>query len=234
MAMKSDGDEVIFPDLAADNTEGNAAFEDKACYRKIRFCAEQAQRDGLRHFWVDTCCIDKSNNAELSEAINSMFRWYREAERCYVYLPDVSPANIAQSGFPASLPWEPQFRASRWFTRGWTLQELIAPPVVQFFAHDGTLLGDKVSLQQQIHEITGIPTLALSGAALDRFDVQERFKWAEGRQTTRDEDSVYCLLGIFGVFIPPIYGEGKASAVHRLEKEINDLHPKTHNPPTCM
>ncbi len=163
-----------------------------------------------------------------------MFSWYRNATRCYVYLSDVSPSNIEPSGLPASPPWESEFRASRWFTRGWTLQELIAPLDVQFFARDGTLLGDKVSLQQQIHEITRIPTLALRGAAFDRFDVKERFKWADGRQTIREEDWAYCLLGIFSVFIPPIYGEGKASAVHRLEREINDPYPKKYNLPARM
>lgn len=222
-----DADEVTFQDLAANTAEGKAGYE------KVRFCADRARRDGLLHFWIDTCCIDKTNNAELSEAINSMFRWYRNASRCYVYLTDVSSSNTEQSCLPASPPWESEFRASRWFTRGWTLQELIAPPVVQFFARNGTLLGDKVSLEQQVHEITGIPSLALRGAALDRFTVKERFEWAAGRQTTREEDLAYCLLGIFQVFIPPIYGEGKASAMHRLEREINDPRPKTHNLPAC-
>ncbi|KAK3935466.1 heterokaryon incompatibility [Diplogelasinospora grovesii] len=109
-----DTEEVTFKDLI-DGTE-----VDKTGYKKIRFCAAQARRDGLRYFWVDTCCIDKANNTELSEAINSMFRWYRNAARCYVYLSDMSvPShkNNQQSG----LEWESAFRAHRWFTRGWTL-----------------------------------------------------------------------------------------------------------------
>jgi len=208
--------EVTFQDLV------DRTGKDKAGYDKIRFCADQAQRHGLVYFWIDTCCIDRTNNAELAEAINSMFRWYRGAARCYVYLPDVSATSCEQSDWPSSPPWESAFRASRWFTRGWTLQELLAPASVEFFARGGTLLGSKMSLQQQIHEITGIAVRALRGDPLPGFGVEERFKWAESRQTTREEDWAYSLLGIFSVFISPIYGEGKAHAVRRLKKEIND------------
>jgi hypothetical protein len=143
-----------------------------------------------------------------------MFSWYRDARRCYVYLSDV---------LAGSIPWEPAFRASRWFTRSWTLQELLAPESVQFFARDRTLLGDKASLQPQIHEITGIAVSALCGTSLNQFDTAERFKWTENRGASREEDSAYSLLGIFGVFTPPIYGEGKKNAVRRLKKEINDV-----------
>ncbi|KAK0752402.1 heterokaryon incompatibility protein-domain-containing protein, partial [Schizothecium vesticola] len=209
-----DSEEVTLQDLVDGSSKG------KIGYDKIRFCADQAQRHGLRHFWIDTCCIDKTNNAELAEAINSMFSWYRNAARCYVYLSDVSIAGYGQGGQPSSQPWESDFRASRWFTRGWTLQELLAPKSVQFFAQDGILLGDKTSLLQQIHEITGIAIPALCGDPLSCFEVEERFKWAENRQTTREEDWAYSLLGIFSVFIPPIYGEGKTNAVRRLRKEI--------------
>ncbi|KAI0434035.1 WD40-repeat-containing domain protein [Xylaria sp. FL1042] len=211
-----DTDEVTFEDLAC------RAGKNKPGYHKIRFCADQAQSDGLLYFWIDTCCINKANNAELAEAINSMFRWYRDAARCYVYLSDVLTTTYEQSGRPSNPPWQSAFRASRWFTRGWTLQELLAPKSVQFFARDGTLLGDKTSLLQLIHEITGVAVPALRGEPLVRFDVEERFKWAKRRQTTREEDWAYSLLGIFDIFIPPIYGEGKANAVRRLRKEISD------------
>jgi len=100
-----------------------------------------------------TCCIDKTNSAELNEAINSMFRWYRNTARCYLYLSDVSAADpLPNSQFYTSPSWEPSFRASRWFTRGWTFQELLNPASVQFFATDGSLLGNKTSLRQVIHE----------------------------------------------------------------------------------
>jgi hypothetical protein len=216
--------------------------EQKIGYKKIRFCAEQAKRDGIRFFWVDTCCIDKSNNNELSEAINSMFRYYRNAFRCYVYLSDVPATGHEGNCQKSELAWESAFRASRWFTRGWTLQELLAPGSVEFFAKDGRRLGDKRSLEQQIHEITGIASAALQGNNLSQFHVEERLKWAETRYTTREEDWAYCLLGIFGVFMPLIYGEGKANAVRRLKKEIADAmnlddapaHPGGLIPPTLF
>jgi hypothetical protein len=175
---RDDDEEVTFKDL----TEGFG--KTKVGYRKIQFCAEQAARDSLQHFWVDTCCIDKSNNAELSEAIISMFRWYRNATKCYVYLADVS-TNGQDSTNQSFQSWEPVFRKSRWFTRGWTLQELIAPPLVEFFSVEGKLLGDKKSLERQVHEVTGIAAQALQGSALSGFSVIERLLWAENAKRTR-------------------------------------------------
>jgi len=211
-----DGGEVTFKDIQ----EGTA--ESKAGRDKIRFCGEKAASHGLKYFWVDSCCIDKSNSVELQEAINSMFRWYRSADRCYVYLSDVSILDCDLNSQLSQLPWESAFRASRWFTRGWTLQELLAPASVEFFSREGQRLGDKKSLERQIHEITGISILALQGTPLSQFGVDKRFKWAEKRQTTREEDWAYCLLGIFGIFMPLIYGEGKGNAVIRLRKEIDE------------
>jgi Heterokaryon incompatibility protein (HET) len=207
-----DDDEVSFNDV----TEGSGKA--KAGYRKLRFCAEQAARDGLQYFWVDTCCIDKSNNTELSEAINSMFRWYRNAAKCYVYLSDISTDDPDQVE-PQS--WEPAFQRSRWFTRGWTLQELIAPPSVEFFCSKGIRLGDKISLERQLHEITGIAVLALQGTPLFDFSVNVRMSWAEKRETKREEDKAYSLLGIFDVHMPLIYGEGEKSAFKRLQEEVD-------------
>jgi hypothetical protein len=196
----------------------------KQGFEKIAFACRQSVKDGLKWTWVDTCCIDKTNNTELAEAINSMFRWYQEAARCYVYLTDVSATSRQRkwSAGSSGPPWESYFRVSKWFTRGWTLQELLAPASVYFFSREGTLLGDKRSLEQQIYEITGIAIAALRGEPLTSFGIEERFKWAEKRQTTREEDYAYSLLGIFDVFISPIYGERKANAVRRLRKEIND------------
>jgi len=194
--------------------------EKKGGWEKIRFCARQAKLDGLEHFWVDTCCIDKANHTELSEAINSMFRWYQKADKCYVYLPDVQNKSSAEDSRPSS-QWKTAFRASRWFTRGWTLQELVAPGSVEFFSTDGARLGDKESLKQTIHEVTGIPIEALSGSDMSKFDVSERFSWAKSRQTMREEDGAYCLLGIVGCHLPLIYGEGKESALKRLKKEMH-------------
>src|ERR1700761_9261600 len=186
-----DDDEVVFEDFV-EGSRLSGFGRSKAGYRKIQFCGEQAARDGLQHFWVDTCCINKPNNTELSEAIISMFRWYRNAAKCYVYLGDVSTN---------SRRWKPEFRKSRWFTRGWTLQELIAPAIVEFFSKEGQLLGSKKSLEQQLHEITGVAIQALQGNSLSVFTVQERLSWAEFRETKREEDKAYSLLGIFNVQI---------------------------------
>jgi hypothetical protein len=202
--------EVVLDDLK--DTEN---VRSKEGYRKIRFCAQQAERDGLNHFWVDTCCIDKANNTELSEAINSMFRWYQNAKRCYVFLSDVENDTLEGDG-------EPAFKQSRWFNRGWTLQELLAPRSVEFFSKEGARLGDKESLKHTIHEVTGIPIEALSGSDLFEFDIAERLSWAEKRHTTREEDGAYCLLGIFGCHLPLIYGEGREKALKRLKKEMLD------------
>jgi hypothetical protein len=114
--------------------------------------------------------------------------------------------------------WKPAFRKSRWFTRGWTLQELFAPEFVEFFSRGGELLGDKKTLEQQIHEITGIPIKALRGTLLSNFSVNERISWAETRETKRKEDKVYSLSGIFDVSLPVLYGEGEDMAFRRLKQ----------------
>ncbi|PQE10720.1 hypothetical protein CJF32_00009819 [Rutstroemia sp. NJR-2017a WRK4] len=207
-------EEVTFKDLI-DGTSMS-----KAGYSKIRFCGKQAKRNGLQYFWVDTCCIDKSNAVELQEAINSMFRWYRDATKCYVYLPDVS-RSCSDSADGSTEPWISTFRKSDWFTRGWTLQELIAPASVDFFSKEGERLGNKASLEQHICEITGIPVNALRGSPLSGFSVTERMLWAASRETYRQEDKAYSLLGIFDVNMPLIYSEGKDKALQRLREEID-------------
>jgi WD40 repeat protein len=204
----ADEEEVTYEDLI------NGTGVNKIGYDKIRFCAKQADHDGLRFFWIDTCCINKANFTELSEAINSMFQWYRNATRCYVYLSDVpdtkDPTSTVESAFPNS----------RWFKRGWTLQELIAPSSVQFFSQTGQLLGSKRSIELQIHEITGIPITALQGTSLSEFDMDERLSWKTGRETKLEEDAAYCLLGIFGIHMGLIYGEGRRNAFDRLQRKV--------------
>jgi hypothetical protein len=207
-----DVDEFLFEDL------GDDAGKSKAGYKKIQFCGEQAARDHLQYFWVDTCCIDKWNLRELSNAINSMFEWYKNAEKCYVFLPDVStPATDPQLH---QSEWESSFRMSRWFTRGWTLQELLAPASIDFFSLEGQRLGDKDSLEQQISDITRIPVTALQGEPLNEVSVPKRMAWMVGRQTTEEEDMAYSLIGIFSVSMEFRYGEGKERALMRLHEEI--------------
>lgn len=202
-----DGEEPTFKDLM----EGTG--ETKTGYTKLRFCGEQAAKDGLDYFWADTCCFDKSSSAVLTESINSMFRYYHEATKCYVYLRDVSINQRRPE-------WEAAIRSSEWFTRGWTLQELIAPASVEFFSSEGKRLGDKRSMEQQVSEITGIPVQALRGDPLSSFSTTERMSWATKRTTLLDEDLAYCLMGIFDVHMPLIYGEGK-KALNRLSEEID-------------
>jgi tetratricopeptide (TPR) repeat protein len=187
-------------------------------YRKLAFCAKQAAQDKLQYFWIDTCCIDRWNNSERSKAINSMFQWYKNATRCYVFLPDVSVSTATEPVQRSD--WETSFRASAWFTRGWTLQELLAPASVEFFSCEGHGLGDKASLDQLLHDITSIPLAALRNCPLDQFSTSERRRWADSRVTTEEEDIVYCLLGVLGVSMFTNYTEGKESAIRRLQAEL--------------
>jgi hypothetical protein len=200
-------EEVIFEDVV------RKTYQDKTGYEKIKFCGKQATTDRLEYFWVDSCCIKKSSDSELSESINSMYRWYKRAAKCYVYLSDV-PYKHGQSE---------QFLRSRWFSRGWTLQELLAPSSVEFFSKEGTYIGSKRSLQQKISAITGIPASALRGAPISKFGATEKFQWAKDRTTTREEDMVYSLLGLFDISMPVIYGEGIENARRRLEDEMRDM-----------
>lgn len=218
-----DGEEVTFDELM------NGTGKSKAGYKKIQFCGKQAKRDGLQYFWVDTCCINKSDHVELRKAINSMFRWYQNATKCYVYLSDVSILKRKSSDYAFEFSWESAFRDSRWFTRGWTLQELLAPTSVEFFSREWRRLGDKISLKQQIHRTTGIPEPALEGTPLSQFGVNERLSWKEHRQTKFEEDEAYSLLGVFGVHITPIYGEGSTEAFRRLLNEVEKLENCTQH-----
>jgi hypothetical protein len=178
---------------------------ERAGYKKIEDCCAQALAAGFPYVWIDTCCIDKTNSTELSEAINSMFRWYQEAGTCYTYLADVSSVK--------------EFAASRWFKRGWTLQELIAPTHLLFFDSQWTEIGSRASLGEVITKVTGIPFTVLMNSPLEEHCIAEIMSWAAGRQTTRIEDRAYSLLGLFRISMPLIYGEG-GKAFTRLQMEI--------------
>jgi len=210
-----ESEEVIFEDMVS----GSGRV--KVGYQKLRFCGEQAKKDGLQYFWVDSCCIKKSSDSELSESINCMFHWYQRAAKCYVYLWDVSITKRKRGDEKAQDTWEQAFQQSRWFTRGWTLQELLAPASVEFFSKEGSRVGDKQSLEQWIHKITRIPVLALHGPGLSQFSVDQKLDWAKNRKTTREEDWAYSLLGICGISMSVLYGKGRTNAVRRLRKEID-------------
>jgi hypothetical protein len=180
---------------------------------KIKFTCRQAKVEGFKHAWIDTCCIDKSSSVELSEAINSMYKWYANAATCYVYLEDINSSAITEETMD-------QLEKSRWFTRGWTLQELLAPQNVKFYDRHWREIGTKKSLCKLLSKITRIPELVLQDRSyLKGAGVAQRMSWAANRQTTRLEDIAYCLLGLFDVNIPLLYGEGE-KAFLRLQEEI--------------
>ena len=180
---------------------------------KIRECCRLAESHGYQWLWIDTCCIDRSSSAELSEAVNSMFAWYSQAHVCYAYLYDVSRSGSLHRR-------ESAFRKSRWFSRGWTLQELIAPRSLVFLSQDWTMVGTKASLASLLEEITGIDADVLTfRRSVADVSVARRMWWASTRKTTRIEDEAYSLMGLFGVHMPTVYGEG-ARAFRRFQEEI--------------
>jgi len=208
-------EEVSFQDIQGQHL----ALLNRAGYCKIRGFCSKAQEAGFQYGWVDTCCIDKTNNAELSEAINSMYRWYSNAVTCYAYLADVS-LRSRDDPLTDSSPLNSPLIYSRWFERGWTLQELIAPPEVMFFDTYWNVIGTRANLAAEIKKRTRIPTELLKNeTSLREHCVAEIISWAAGRKTTREEDRAYSLLGLFGVYMPLLYGEGDHAFI-RLQLEI--------------
>jgi hypothetical protein len=216
-------DEVTYANMR----EGG--FNSKAGFDKIKKCCAQAVEEQLDYVWVDTCCIDKSSSAELTEAINSMYQWYKGAVVCYAYLSDVTPCveddyrNTGPEWILNTSITKTQLAQSLWFTRGWTLQELIAPQTVIFFAngHNGWLrIGAKKSLARLLAHCTEIDEAVLRGNRdVREYSVAAKMSWAARRITTREEDMAYSLLGLFDVNMPLLYGEGR-SAFIRLQEEI--------------
>jgi len=205
-----DSDELSFGDIQDVDVDSNPQH---IKFVKLKGCCERAKEDGLQYVWIDTCCINKSDGTELGEAINSMFRWYTKSAVCYAYLADVPP------GDPCEKPGS-KFYASRWFTRGWTLQELVAPRQFRFYDSSWALIGTKGQLATPIQNITGIPRSFLLGwLGLHEASVAQRMSWAAKRTTKRREDIAYSLLGIFGVMLPMIYGEGDQAFI-RLQEAI--------------
>ena len=203
---------VPLPDPTPNDRASNVLNDHKVS-SKLREACRVARTNGYRYLWADWCCIDKSSSSELSESINSMYQWYALADVCYVFLPDV-PADEDH------MAQDSRFRNCLWFTRGWTLQELIAPLKVLFLAKDWKEIGSKVSLGDLITEITNIDYDALLRIEpLETFSVAQRFSWAADRKTTMVEDRAYSLLGILDINMPTMYGEGER-AFRRLQEEI--------------
>lgn len=201
-----------------------------AGYTKIEKTCRLALDRGFKYAWIDTCCIDKSSSAELSEAINSMFSYYRLAAVCFVYLADfprvpecyldlLNYAGMSEKDYEENEQIR-FFRNARWFSRGWTLQELIAPRHLIFFNSDWQTIGTKSTFKDLLAKVTGIDAQVLLGEMnVSSVPVAVRMSWAAKRDTTRTEDIAYCLLGIFDVNMPLIYGEGW-KAFQRLQEEI--------------
>ncbi|KAK4173371.1 hypothetical protein QBC36DRAFT_58227 [Triangularia setosa] len=242
----TEADEVSFQDihdLHSASQRDDHPVTKKAGFSKICDAARIARLSDINYIWIDTCCIDKTSSAELSEAINSMYRWYQNATICYAFLNDVDDGNDYDSELDPDANDEQQISAnirntlrsvrhSRWFTRGWTLQELIAPTNVIFYSRNWNVLGTKlknVKHSEQplcldfatiVSQITGVEVDVLSGYLnLDSISVAGKMKWAAKRRTTRTEDMAYCLMGLFNVNMPLLYGEGDR-AFMRLQEEI--------------
>lgn len=231
-------EEVTYDDMV------NGTAKQKKGYAKIQGACAVAKKNGFRYVWIDTCCINKQSSAELSEAINSMFRWYNHSSVCYAYLEDVSyiPSPSVLSLGAAETENPALFKAlsrSRWFTRGWTLQELIAPVNLVFHSKAWSEVGSRSSLLDIVSRITGVDEDVLDSGmhrgmrnmshkllrerketAISRKSVATRMSWFANRETTRPEDIAYSLLGIFGVHMPLLYGEGGVNAFYRLQEAI--------------
>lgn len=200
LSHRWEDDEVSFQDMESNKAKARKGFA------KIESCAYQARKSGLDYVWVDTCCIDKTSSAELSEAINSMFQWYRESSKCFVFMYDVDSTE--------------DFESSQWFTRGWTLQELLAPTHVEFLTRNWQPLGDRVALKDSITKVTRISEEVLMGGDLSIIPACQKMAWAANRRTTKAEDLAYCMMGLFGVNMPLLYGEGEERAFMRLQEHF--------------
>lgn len=213
LSHRWEAEEVIYRDLDSSRSHRHIPYE-KRGWSKISGCCKQALEDKYAWVWIDSCCIDKASSAELSEAINSMFSWYQKAGTCYAYLSDVGRQDAKQYTKNPELA-NKEFRESKWFTRGWTLQELLAPESLMFFDYAWKVIGSKKNLTELVRLASGIEDLQ----NFELASIAQKFSWAAKRETTRVEDRAYSLLGLFGINMPPIYGEGE-KAFLRLQLEI--------------
>ncbi|KAI0483980.1 HET-domain-containing protein [Xylariaceae sp. FL0804] len=232
-----DGDASIQAQATGKEKERKGRVQRREGWAKIRGFFAAARRLGLSHAWIDTCCIDKRNSADLSEALNSMYAYYRDANVCLIYLRDVpgppSPTEQQQQQEQQEEEQEEEtrreaqlgaVRASVWFSRGWTLQELLAPARRRFFAEDWTEIPGGEGLDDVLAAASGIDHAVIRDRDIvPKYSVAERMSWAAGRRTTRPEDAAYSLMGIFGVSMPVLYGEGMTKAFMRLQAEIMQM-----------
>jgi hypothetical protein len=213
-------EEVSFEDIKKfDNVRRHPGFS------KVESCCRIASSRRIEWIWIDTCCIDKSSSAELSEAINSMYKWYSEATECYAHLADVKYKCKPSRERPFD---DHSFARSRWFTRGWTLQELIAPSSLWFYSSDWKFLSSRSTLFIELSRITSVPEYvfnakgrrARTNVVQPQYSIAQKMSWASSRETEREEDMAYCLMGLFDVNMPLLYGEGSERAFLQLQEEI--------------
>jgi hypothetical protein len=200
-------------------------IQDKVVYKlkgaggltKLQSFCKLVRHLGYHWAWVDTCCIDQSNNVELQKSLNSTFVWYRFSALTVVYLSDVPSSS--KSGALAK---------SAWNTRGWTVPEFLAPKVIRFYQQDWTLYLDdhspnhkeSMEIMLELEDATGIDAHALVAFQPGMRDAREKLQWASSRVTTVPEDIAYSLFGIFGIQLPILYGENAQNALGRLLQEI--------------
>ena len=209
--------------------DGEVSFEDivkhtgrqKKGYEKLILCATEAASDGLEYLWVGSCCVNRNDEHETEHTQNLTFHMLQRARKCYVYLSDVPIVGSTQRAQN-----DVAFRKSQWFTRAWTLQELITPSCVTFLSSEGWRLGDKKSFLPLLLDITRIPASAFDGTPLSDFSVDQRISWLGERTSSRKEDRAYSLMGILDVYISPCYGEGEESAFKRLREAIGEHSSK--------
>lgn len=233
-------DEITYQDFKQRKGDiENDIFKQKGWAKLRRYC-DRAARDGWEWAWMDTCCIDKTNPADTQEAINAMFRWYQNAGICYAYLDDVDVDKIIDCpdfdldgiagrhnvADPMSFPHmalKAFLIKAKWFTRGWTLQELLAPPYLVFVDQAWRRIGTRESWADEIKQASRIEARHLTNFSPTDFiscSIAMRFSWASRRLTTVEEDETYSLLGLFGISLPLIYGEGRWRAFNRLQREL--------------
>ncbi|KAK1831524.1 heterokaryon incompatibility protein-domain-containing protein [Podospora conica] len=198
--------------------EPSPAIIEKKGFKKIQACCKLSLDQGFEWTWIDTCCIDKTSSAELSESINSMFSWYRSSTICYAYLDDITSTSSTKK-VPRRNSDSSGSESGVWYSRGWTLQELIAPLHVDFYNYFWRRIGSKWGLRREIMAFTGIGEADLIVFDPTRSSIAQKLSWASHRKTTRVEDEAYCLLGLLGVNMPLLYGEGK-KAFRRLQEEL--------------
>ncbi|KAH4152831.1 hypothetical protein HBH69_167280 [Parastagonospora nodorum] len=233
--LQADGGDVTFEEFQSSSSELKQAFKKKGrkereaklnelglrvvAFYKLLQAIEIASIAGAEYIWIDSCCINRANSSELTEALNSMYRYYEKATKCLVYLHDVEWSRTADGEKQPVRSYD--FSKPEWFTRGWTLQELIAPKQVSFYNKDWKYFGELAEHAKAIEEVTNVPEMVLKGDIKpNKCSVAQRMSWAANRNTTRDEDMSYSLFGLFDVNLVPMYGEGGTKAFIRLQEAI--------------